>query len=82
MKHIVKFLGIQFVAYFIISMVLLAGWATAAEGCHAYEADCYRRPLLNGRPGEMVRVCERVKLVCSAPVRQGTTTVQHVRGAL
>lgn len=85
MKHqIVRFLGIQFVAYIIVAMVMLAGWASAAplEGCHAYESECYSRPLLNGRPGEMVRVCEKVRLVCASPVRQGVTTVYHVRGAL
>jgi hypothetical protein len=55
--------------------------ADAAEkfepGCHAYEADCSMRPLENGKVGEMVRVCEKVQLICSE--RRGTTTVQHVR---
>lgn len=92
MKHqIVRFLGIQFVAYIIIACTLLCGWASAAPsdyqrsmpGCHAFESECSRRPLLNGRPGETVEVCERVKLVCDKPARQGVTTVYHVgRGAL
>lgn len=32
-------------------------------GWHAFEEDCHREPLANGRAGETVRVCDKVRLV-------------------
>lgn len=66
-----------------------ASASDATRRCDLYEADCYSRPLENGRPGEMVRVCDKVRLVCSDTPsgrmssysnnaqRMGTTTVEH-----
>lgn len=84
-KSFIKFAGVKFFAILLIAVSLFimlgAAQAGAAE-CHAYEADCYSRPLTNGRPGEMVRVCEKVKLVCaSEPVRKGTTYISARMGA-
>lgn len=63
--------GLLLLTTVLVTLLVLwcaAGSANAAEptqepGLHAYESDCYSRPLLNGRVGETVRVCERVKLV-------------------
>jgi hypothetical protein len=69
-----------------VFVTLLAGWASAQEpvqsdrhtpGCHLFEAECSVQPLDNGRIGETVRVCRKVRLVCDAE-RKGTTTVQHI----
>lgn len=60
--------------------ILFAGWASAetlpSQSCAAIESRCAVKPLRSGKPGETVRVCEKVRLVCSE--RTGVTTVQHV----
>lgn len=75
----------RFLAPIVVMLVILcAGWANAAtstderSGCHAYEAECHTVSLFGGKVGETVRVCAKVRLVCSAE-RQGTTTVTHIR---
>lgn len=81
-----RFFIVQICSIAFVAALLIAKWATAAElgsdgpsdGCHAYESDCSVRALANGKPGETVRVCERVLLVCSEP-REGSTVVYHVR---
>lgn len=80
---------VQIVAIGFVAALLTAKWAAGAEleGCHAYEAECSERPLANGHPGETVRVCERVQLICSSLTegkseqgsRQGTTVAWHLR---
>lgn len=79
-----RFFIVQIVSIAFVAALLVAKWSAAAEsvdGCHAYEADCSERSLANGKPGETVRVCERVTLVCSnaTPARQGTTLAWHAR---
>lgn len=77
-----RFISIS-VALIVFSVALVSSSADllplpSLPGCHAYESDCHSEPLANGRPGERVTVCERVKLVCnSGATRNGTTTVEH-----
>jgi hypothetical protein len=69
----------------VMFLTLCAGWAKAATytddrgGCHAYADECHTVALHGGRVGETVRVCEKVRLVCTPSERQGTTTVTHIR---